>query len=287
MKNTGIPYEKFVQDLMQSLFDAGTKKGQINIKVEHNKTLTDKNGVDRQFDIYWKYELDEITYETVIECKDYASKISIEKVDALIGKLADLPNVRGLFATTEGYQSGAEMKAKNHNIELLLIRKLNDSDFTDKDGNPLIRGIVVNMRGILPAEILEFLPIADRDWLEKNSDFDLSKPIQCPACFETEILINDLENNEKYSYRDLRYKLQGEKNVEIKESKSFKNAFLEYPNGLKFKLAGYNIKYIIPNCIESKVEVSADDVNRGVIEYLSTGTKKMIGVDGSVKTIKK
>lgn len=270
---------------MQAIINAEGKEGQKNIDVEHNKKLLDAFGNERQFDIYWEYELCGIIYKTVIECKDYNSKIPVEKVDALIGKLKDFPNIRGLFATTQGYQSGAESKAKANGIELLLIRKLQDSDFVNKDGEPLIRGIVVNLHGILPAEILGFQPIADRKWLEENTSLDLTKPIPTPTCLETEIYINDIESADKFSMRDLRHRLQGERDVVLTESKTFKNAFLEYPNNLRFKLAGYNIKYRIPNWIESKIEISADDIYEGVIEYLSSGKKKMVAKDGKIKSI--
>ena len=42
--------------------------------------MVDKNGTERQFDIYWEYSLGGFLYKTVIECKDYASKISIDKI---------------------------------------------------------------------------------------------------------------------------------------------------------------------------------------------------------------
>ncbi|MDC4871978.1 restriction endonuclease, partial [Acinetobacter baumannii] len=100
-KNTGREYEEFVQSIYQAIIQSemlGLSE-QTNIEVEINKKLTDRNGTDRQFDIYWEYVLAGHTYKTVIECKDYNSKISIEKIDAFIGKLSDFPGIRGLYAT--------------------------------------------------------------------------------------------------------------------------------------------------------------------------------------------
>ena len=282
-KNTGVPYEKFVQDLMQTIIDADGKVGQRNIEVKHNVKLKDKLNNERQFDIYWEYEFGGVVYKTVIECKDYASKITVDKIDSLVGKLKDFPDIKGLFATTQGYQSGAEAKASANGIELLLVRKLNDSDFIDKNGRPKIRKIKIEMHGILPAEIIKFEPIGDKDWIKENTTFDLSLPISFPSCLETEIIINDLELNERYSYRDLRYKLGGEKDKELKFTKTFKNAFLECPNNWKIKLVGLNVLYKIPHWIESAFEINADDIFKGVVEYLSSGVKKMVSKDGKVK----
>lgn len=285
MKNTGIAYEIFVQLLMQAIINSEQFAHQKNIKVEHNKIIKDRCGIDRQFDVYWEYELGGLKYKTVIECRDYNSKISVDHVDGLMGKLHDIPDIKGVIATKLGFQSGAETKAASNGIELLLVRKLNDSDFKDKDGNPQIKSIVVNMHAILPAEIIKFEPVLDIDWIKNYTDFDLSQPISLPACLETEVIIDDLDAEEKYSLHDLRYKLNGEKDKELKYSKKFNNAFLECPNGLKIKLSELNILYKIPNWIESKIEINAEDIFVGVIEYLSSGKKKMIAKDGKVKTI--
>ncbi|NWK61899.1 restriction endonuclease [Acinetobacter sp. SwsAc3] len=145
-KNTGKAYELFVQSLYQAILQSELLTGQKNIEVETNKLLVDKNGTERQFDIYWEYSLGGFLYKTVIECKDYASKISIDKIDSLLGKLQDFPDLRGVFATKVGYQSGAETKANKNNIELLIVRQQNDSDWEDEDGTPLIREINIGMR---------------------------------------------------------------------------------------------------------------------------------------------
>ncbi len=83
--STGKDYEVFVQSLQQALLDSEAHFSLKNIKVERNKKIADSFGCIREFDIYWEYELAGIIYKTVIECKDYASKVSVEKIDALLG----------------------------------------------------------------------------------------------------------------------------------------------------------------------------------------------------------
>lgn len=60
---------------------------QKNIEIERNKKIKDNYGIVREFDLYWEYELAGVIYKTIIECKDYASRVSIDKIDAFIGKL--------------------------------------------------------------------------------------------------------------------------------------------------------------------------------------------------------
>ena len=87
MSNDGKQYEQFVALLHQALLDAENFTTQKNIEVQRNKKIVDSCGVEREFDLYWEYELAGITYKTVIECKDYSSRISLRKIDALIGKI--------------------------------------------------------------------------------------------------------------------------------------------------------------------------------------------------------
>ena len=83
-KNTGKEYEQFVAELQQALLNTEAFIQQKNVKVEVNKIIVDNCGIKRQFDIYWEYELGGITYKTVIECKDYNSKISVDRIDGFL-----------------------------------------------------------------------------------------------------------------------------------------------------------------------------------------------------------
>jgi hypothetical protein len=40
-----------------------------------------------------EFDLGGYVYKTVIECKDYASTITVEKIDAFIGKTNDIPGL--------------------------------------------------------------------------------------------------------------------------------------------------------------------------------------------------
>ena len=137
--NDGKAYELFVQKIQQAILDAEPYAKQKNIIVEHNKILTDRCGCNRQFDIYWEYEMGGYTYKTVIECKDFENGVSIEKIDALIGKIHDFPGIHAIIATRVKFQKGAKKKAEANNIDMIIVRDEDEQkDWLLPDGTPLI-----------------------------------------------------------------------------------------------------------------------------------------------------
>lgn len=268
-KNTGREYEEFVQTLYKAILaseNLGLGK-QKNIVVEINKFLTDRNGVERQFDIYWEYNLGGINYETVIECKDYSSKISIEKIDALIGKLNDFPNIRGLFATKLGYQSGAEIKANQHNIDLLVIRQQTDADWNDAEGNPLIREINIEMVAIHPAHITNInirLPVG-------------SDPIQLAEHLNYEIFIKNDETGESFTLFDLQHKLlDGHDGDHGEFTRDFKfPGSMTTPSGT-IAIEGFVVSYINPEPAKNTFNIDFSEKLLGVVEYLNQGKKAKV-----------
>lgn len=283
MKNDGKSYEEFVQKLQQALIDSEEYLKQKNIKIEKNKKLKDNRGRDREFDLYWEYELAEVKYKTVIECKDYNSKISIEKIDALVGKIQDFPDLKPIFATKVGYQKGAEEKAKDYKIELLIVREQNDNDWEDKDGTPLIKSILINAHILHPVKIIEFKPIINKSWIENNTNFDISKPMTFSG-MTNEIIIEDKIKNEKYSLYDLEHKLGelSDDTGELSHTQEFEDAYISY-NNFSLKLQGYSVKYYQSSALKITNEIDFSKELIGVIEYLNKNTTVAIFKDKIVK----
>jgi len=286
MKNTGKEYEQFVASIQQALLNAENITTQKNIIVEVDKKITDNCGIERQFDIYWEYEMGGFTYKTVIECKDYASKISIEKIDALIGKTRDLPGLKPVFATKMGYQAGARIKAEQNKIDLLIVREQNDSDWMGEDGTPYVKKIAITQHILMPAYIKSFEPLIDAHWVKENTDIDISKPINF-AGLNNEIFIEDNFTNEKYSLFDLSRKLSpkdDKQHGEFEIVEEFENAFIFHQEAnLRLKLKGYKIEYSISEPVISSMEFDLSKELIGVIEYLEKGTKKSIFKNGIVR----
>ncbi len=285
MKNTGKNYENFVASIQTAIFQAEQDSSLKNINIQTNKIITDNNGNKREFDIYWKFKAGGVIYETVIECKDYQSTVGIDKIDGIIGKIGDIPNLRAIFATTKGYQSGAKSKAENNGIELLIVRKQNDSDWASKDGTPYIKTINIRGTAIFPARIISFDPVIDMKWVDENTNFNDGDTVELKG-LNNQIFINDLDRQERYSLHDLENKKlvsSGDKKYGNFENKvKLNNAFFETQD-LKVKILGYIVKYYIakPYIHNTEIDLSANIL--GVVENIQKGTKQTVLNDGSVQ----
>lgn len=268
-KNTGKQYEFFVANLYQAILYSEPIGQQKNIQVEINKLLTGANGVERQFDIYWEYEIGGFTYKNIIECKDYQSNVSIDRIDGLIGKLRDFPNLRGIIATKTGYQSGAETKAKADGIELLIVRDQNDSDWTDKDGTPLIKEVHINITAISPPVITGINFMSDQQFHAIG--------------LTNEVFIENTDTGEKYSLYDLQSKLVNEHNEEYGKftKEEIFNGEVSYP-GNKTKIKGYKVEYEISHPAETKMILPFYESLVGVIEHLNHDKKTKVFKDGRI-----
>ena len=284
MHNDGKEYEQFVADLQQAIIASENIIIQKNISVESNKKIKDIFGNEREFDLYWEYELGGLTYKTVIECKDYNSSVSVDKIDALIGKVRDFPDLKAVFATKKSYQKGAKEKAEQNKIDLLIIRKQNDSDWQDAGGNPYLKKILIDICMDIPAMITKFEPIVDGEWVKSNTKIDASKPLNIGGP-DNEIFIEDLDNHNKYSLKDLASELVPLGNQEFgkfSKQENFKNAFL-YFRDLKLKICSYRMEYSVSKPLNSSMEIDFSEKLVGVVEYLQKRTKKLIFRDGIVR----
>jgi len=284
MHNDGSEYEQFVADLQQAILDTEAITTQKTILIEKNKVIEDNFGIPREFDLYWEYELAGISYKTVIECKDYNSAISVEKIDALLGKIKDIPDLKPVFATKKGYQSGAIKKAEANRVDLLIVREQNDSDWQDKDGNPYIKTVVINIQIHVPARITNFEPNIDGDWLISNTNIDPSEPFQIFAP-EDQIYIENLDTGRTQSLHEIIQEIDSIPNHEygsfVKEEE-LSNAFLVFDQK-KLKLLSYKLSYTVNRPHVHPLTIDFSKELKGVVEYLQKGTKKTIFREGPVR----
>ena len=271
MTKPGKDYEDFVAKLQIAILNSEEYGNQQNIVIERNKIIKDNGGIDREFDLYWEYELGGFTYKTVIECKDYRSPISVDKIDSLVGKIMDIPGLKAIFATNSKYQSGAKKKAKQHGIELIIVRKQKLSDWSDEFGNPIIKSVIIEGQFILPARIINFLPTFDGKWIKTNRpDIDITQPLELHG-INNEIFIDEVYNNNKYSLHELAAnltKLEENKPGTYEREKHLIDAYILYKDE-KYKLLSYKVMYYIPEPIESNISVDITQVLRGVVEYIN------------------
>jgi hypothetical protein len=136
---------KKLEDEIEYVYQHILSNESVDIKtIKKRCKIRDKNGVEREFDVYYEFDVAGRTHKVAIECKNYRRAIEVGIVDAFIGKLHDFPNMMGAIVSPNGYQVGAIRKAQSHGIELL-----------DYDSLPKFNDIVVNRleRACLPTII--------------------------------------------------------------------------------------------------------------------------------------
>lgn len=85
----------------------------------------------RQFDVTIRFKYGLHDYLTVIECKDYSSKVSVEKVDAFVTKARDINANKAVLISSNGFQSGCLTVAKRHGIQLLTASEISDTSIPE------------------------------------------------------------------------------------------------------------------------------------------------------------
>ncbi len=111
----GTDYELLVRSLFQDILDEDTVK---TILVEHDVVLHGAS-TDHQVDVYWKFEMGGIVYETVVQAKDWSRSVDQGELLKFAEVLDDLPGQpRGVFVTKTGYHKGARDVASGRGIVL-------------------------------------------------------------------------------------------------------------------------------------------------------------------------
>lgn len=114
-KNTGKQYEELIKYVYEQLSYFSGK----DIEVQRNVKLKGKSGVLHQIDVYYEFEMNAIIHRVVIECKDHKQKVEKGMIQSFKAVIDDLGNCTGIFASRNGFQSGAVEYAKHYDIELI------------------------------------------------------------------------------------------------------------------------------------------------------------------------
>ena len=210
-KNTGKSYESLTEAVFSELLKQDSVE---NIKIEKNKILTGKS-TTHEIDVYWQFRVGDIVYETIIQAKDWNSKVPQGEILKLKAILEDLPSQpRVIFVTKTGFQAGAMKVAKANGILLYELREP-----TEKDWEGRLKTIIIDIHATIPDGKIEIVP--DNVWLNNElSKRGLDKKEIRIMGLENEIIIF---NEDGTKWKDL-YEIKseeldkiqaGEKNKEV------------------------------------------------------------------------
>jgi hypothetical protein len=123
-ERTGKPYESLVAVVFQSI----VRQTQVNsLVLQHDVILEGSRGSTHQIDVFWKFEVGGLVYETVVQAKDWRKPIDQGEVLKFIAVLDDLPGrPKGIIVTRSGYQKSAKDHAVANGI---LMYELREADF--------------------------------------------------------------------------------------------------------------------------------------------------------------
>jgi hypothetical protein len=153
-KNTGRSYE----ELTQAIFTALLHQDLVTtVAVQRNVKLQGKTG-QHEIDVYWRFDVAGIAYETLVQCKDWTNAIPQGAILTFKAVLDDLPRQpRGVFVSRAGYQKGAREIAEKNGIELYELRLAGG-----RAEGPKVRLLL----RIFEPEITSLAPIIDPVWAE-------------------------------------------------------------------------------------------------------------------------
>lgn len=267
-KNTGINFEKLTQSLYQQLVDYDMGEYQ-KIEVKQNVKIKGKSGVEHQIDVYWEYKLAGVLYKTIIEVKDWKSKVKKEHIMGFYSKLDDIPGCpSGIFVSKTGFQSGAISYAKVHGIKLVVI---NETD--------TINHIEIKYQ-INSPHVENFTVIMDKEWLEKEfGDESVAQTVSLNRFVGDAVLVDDIGNTMPLlHYLNLAQKPYLN-TLESKEKKRIKYLFdkkqyllVEDPRINKVLVKGFEFDFFIIKHNDT-IEIHPEGLADFVLKDLLDGTQ--------------
>lgn len=88
-----IQYEQLTQSIYQAILQNELSN---NIQVKHNVEVKGRSGVKHQIDVLWRFKQAGVEHMVLIECKNYATNLTLEKVRNFFGVLHDIGNAQGI-----------------------------------------------------------------------------------------------------------------------------------------------------------------------------------------------
>lgn len=156
-----IEYEILTKAVYEAIL---AQDGVKNIDVQHNVVVMGRSGVGHQIDVSWEFMQAGTTHRVLIECKNYATNLTLEKARNFFAVLHDIGNSVGLIVTKTGFQKGAANFCKFYGIGLKVLRQPTDDDWKGR-----VRKIVVNLIPRVPVSTEE-RPITAEMYLRPASE---------------------------------------------------------------------------------------------------------------------
>lgn len=269
--NNGKDYEIFVQQVYQFLHAA---QHVTDIDIQQD-VLLQGNSRKRQIDVYWEFTLAGVRYQTAVECKDYATPVEAEKIEAFATALHDLGNIRGIFASREGFQKGAIAVARQYGIQLMEIRRPEDKDWGGR-----IKTIVL----LIDLRILHGDPEVaievDKDWADKNHiEISTGRNI-----FNGQKTFVEYQGTQKSIERYVNMVPRDKEGDNLHHIFDLPGALLVNEDGSRIRINRLTVTYGVRH-YHDKTVIDGSQIVQAVVKNVISGQSQVIKINGDVVSI--
>lgn len=245
--------------LAKKIYEALHKSEGINLNIKHNVKIKGISGCEHQIDVYFELMIAGELYKAAIECKNYSSDVSIGKIRDFHSVLRDIGDIKGIFLTKKGYQSGAIKYAEQHGITLKELREP-----TEKDWGNRIRKIVIDST-FYTLDIKRMKVLANEEWADKNNVKEAAQNTTMVGQTD-EIILFDSNNQYITNITELTNRIprHHELGQNLEHEFSFSDAFIKV-NGTTQKVDKITFEYdVITNTLVTESEYFAEAILKDV-----------------------
>jgi hypothetical protein len=267
----GVTYEDFVETIYRALLEAERRDGRIgHVKIEKRKKITSKSGTPAEIDLYWEYTIAGITHCVAIECRNHNTNVGISGVRDFARKISDISGLKGLMVTRKGFSKNAIQEAAADNIDLLVIRELEEADWEGR-----LKTVTLRLHVTLPSRITRIVPYPNREWADAQGyrpgdSFSLTGR-------NDQVVIEERQGQFKYSIKELEENRFLEANGPGNHSwsRKFVDGWIHTPER-SIKIDALQIQYDNPKSIDMETAIHFEQYVLAVMEYVSGGSGKFV-----------
>ncbi|MEK8128856.1 restriction endonuclease [Paenibacillus filicis] len=135
---------------------------------------------------YWEFEMVGQKHRIAIECKNYTNDIQIGRIRDFFGVVYDIGNIKGIFVTKKGYQSGAKSYADYYGISLQEMREPTEEDWKGRV-RKIGFDIIAYSNHIKRTNVL-----INKEWSENNGSVEEIDKTQIYGQTDKVVLINEM-----------------------------------------------------------------------------------------------
>ncbi|MBL1233542.1 MAG: restriction endonuclease [Flavobacteriales bacterium] len=257
MKKSGKNLETMVR-IVEEVY-----KTDSNTQILSNHKIQNLDNNLREIDLLIKSIVNDYEVTIAIECKEYAIKIPVEKIESFNSKCLRIPNInKKIFVSEKGFQKDAIAAAKAFGIELYTFSKIKENP------NEILKFPITQLKPKLTKYKITGInfekPLSQKTIIDSNSIFrtdingenlNFSELFQLFATPNWSTIMN---------YALLQWMEKKTKENEVIFEVNYKNLFLIYKNeNIKIQsIRWYSV--IVFNFIETKTKIrEISNLNKG------------------------